>query len=359
MVDAADDIANEENVDPRSDRSKGKKKVSFQGEDDVLTFMRKEFKNLHEAPGSTFTSSFTSGDGQTIGYAIGAPKKPKNCKESTVIMLPGLSGTAEGFIEWFSSLEESGANVVAMDYRGYGLSTGPWTWDKGPKDVVYRGLSIARLATDVKELVDHLGITKFSLLGHSIGVNVIMSFMRSYGNQYKINSLMLLDQNVNNAGVNPDADPSFPDIQTYPIENIVQMVQGLSVYDSSKPIPYTGLDSSIRAMFPVLGVNGSKAGFVTTENGINRWMEKLGKSNGVVFAHLMWNSLSQDFSDVPSYIRSKRIPVFVYAGLASIIPSAPVIWSYNQMVPESVAPESKTHKLLIFNESIGTHCPFL
>ena len=55
------------------------------------------------------------------------------------------------------------------------------------------GARIASLSTDLRELLDHLGIVRAHVVGHSIGVSVLWSYIDLYGTG-RIGSLTCIDQ---------------------------------------------------------------------------------------------------------------------------------------------------------------------
>lgn len=61
--------------------------------------------------------------------------------------------------------------TIWMDYRGHQRS-------EMPKNI--ESISLDFLAKDLKQLFDHLGLEKATILGHSMGVNVVLEFYRQY-----------------------------------------------------------------------------------------------------------------------------------------------------------------------------------
>lgn len=77
---------------------------------------------------------------------------------------------ADSTINWVSfgtvaALHEAGRSVIAVDARGHGSS------DK-PHDPAFYGE--ARMAQDLEELIDHLGLEQFDLVGYSMGAIVAL-----------------------------------------------------------------------------------------------------------------------------------------------------------------------------------------
>jgi pimeloyl-ACP methyl ester carboxylesterase len=109
--------------------------------------------------------TFTTNDGVTLTYTdtgAGAPGVP-------LVMLHGWGQTQAMFRHQLTGL--AGARrVITYDQRGHGVSEKP-----------HHGYRIARLATDLAQLLDHLAIERADLLGWSMGVSVLWSYMDTYG----------------------------------------------------------------------------------------------------------------------------------------------------------------------------------
>ncbi|MFI8966395.1 alpha/beta fold hydrolase [Streptomyces sp. NPDC053493] len=117
----------------------------------------------------------TTTDGTRIAYRdTGGEGVP-------LVMLHGWSQTQAMFRHQVAELSP-GRRVVTHDLRGHGVSGKP-----------RHGYRVARLARDVLELVDHLGLDRFDALGWSMGVSVWWSFVDQYGTG-RIRRLVAVDQ---------------------------------------------------------------------------------------------------------------------------------------------------------------------
>ncbi len=125
-------------------------------------------------PGEVRRRSFTTRDGTRLSYLEAGRGRP-------VVMIPGWSQTAAMFNEQILALSAQ-YRVIAVDMRGHGDSAKP-----------AHGYRIARLATDLHELLDGLALEKVTLVGHSMGCAVIWSHWDMYPNR-RIHSLILIDQ---------------------------------------------------------------------------------------------------------------------------------------------------------------------
>lgn len=95
--------------------------------------------------------------------------------EGPVVVL--LHGFPEFWWSWHAQMEAlaaAGYRVIAPDQRGYNLSSKP------PRVRDYR---IDKLVGDVRELVDVLGVERFTLVGHDWGGMVAWMFANDHGDR--------------------------------------------------------------------------------------------------------------------------------------------------------------------------------
>jgi pimeloyl-ACP methyl ester carboxylesterase len=108
--------------------------------------------------------SFTTSDGLSIAYKVWG----EDAALPPVALHHGFS--ASGLINWkgpgvVDALVDAGRQVVTIDARGHGES------DK-PHDPAFYGE--ARMARDVSDLIDHLGVPAIDLAGYSMGAIVAL-----------------------------------------------------------------------------------------------------------------------------------------------------------------------------------------
>ncbi len=99
-----------------------------------------------------------------------------------LLLLHGLTGAKEDFVDHWDALAERGWHVVAPDLRGHGASSHPTGTDD---------YGIARFEADVLALVDDLGWDRFVLLGHSLGG--MISQLVAIHHSDRLNGLVLMD----------------------------------------------------------------------------------------------------------------------------------------------------------------------
>jgi pimeloyl-ACP methyl ester carboxylesterase len=103
-------------------------------------------------------------DGHRIAYEIHGVGRP-------VLLLHGVTVSFAGNYAawgWIQRLNAAGYQVIGMDFRGHGSS------DK-PRDPAAYGTN--NLAGDVLALLDHLGHTRASLVGYSLGSAIALNLL--------------------------------------------------------------------------------------------------------------------------------------------------------------------------------------
>ena len=98
-----------------------------------------------------------------------------------LVMIPGWSQTAAQFEGQMAGLAAR-RRVIAIDMRGHGESDKP-----------EHGYRIQRLAMDLRNAIEALGLERVSLLGHSMGCSVIWCYLDLFG-WGGLERLVLVDQ---------------------------------------------------------------------------------------------------------------------------------------------------------------------
>lgn len=106
--------------------------------------------------------SFVTGDGLTLRYEIDDFTPPWSTPE-TVLLLHAAMGSSRRFHHWVPGLAGR-YRVVRWDMRGHGSS------DRPPPE----GLGIDRLAQDLLDFMDHLGLERAHVVGSSTGGIIAM-----------------------------------------------------------------------------------------------------------------------------------------------------------------------------------------
>ena len=102
-----------------------------------------------------------------------------NKEDQAIIFLHAWGSSMADFTYTLENLE--GYRRISYDHRGFGRS------DKPNRDI-----SLRHLATDLKELIDHLELENVVVVGYSMGACVLYKYIDLFG-QYKIKSLVICD----------------------------------------------------------------------------------------------------------------------------------------------------------------------
>ena len=105
-------------------------------------------------------------EGVNIGYS-------DQGEGEVIVLLHGFCGSAQ-YWEQVAPLLSSGYRVIAPDLRGHGTSDAP----KG-------AYTIEQMADHILSLLDALEISKVTLLGHSLGGYITLSFAQRYASRLK------------------------------------------------------------------------------------------------------------------------------------------------------------------------------
>jgi len=116
-----------------------------------------------------FHNFFKTSDNEQIFYTTNfkIDSSPKN----VLVFNYGLVCSNFHFKEQVKFFDEQGYNILLHDYRGHYQSSGINDLEK---------ITFHQLALDLKELVDFLGLSKITLIGHSMGVNVCLEFAKNF-----------------------------------------------------------------------------------------------------------------------------------------------------------------------------------
>ncbi len=135
-------------------------------------------ENLQSLTGTTrFT--WQASDGITLSAHIWETDRP-NCP--TVLCLAGLTRNSRDFYRLANVLQKNNLRVIAMDYRGRGMSD---------HAADFRTYSLEQEGDDIDRGIKALGLEKFSLIGTSRGG--LHSFSMAKRHQGRISSIIIND----------------------------------------------------------------------------------------------------------------------------------------------------------------------
>lgn len=120
-----------------------------------------------------------------MGYYIQVEKGVKIYVEDIgsgqpVVLLHGWPLNSKFYEYQVSDLASNGFRFIGINLRGYGESDKPWS-----------GYNYDTAASDIKAVVDHLGLKKFVLGGHSMGGAIAIRYLAKYG-QKNVDKLWLM-----------------------------------------------------------------------------------------------------------------------------------------------------------------------
>src|SRR5262249_22508498 len=91
-----------------------------------------------------------------------------------IVLVHGFASTAEVnwlYPGWVATLTEAGRRDIALDKRGQGA------WSKLYDPAAYHS---ARMAEDVRALLDQLGLARADVMGYSMGARITAFFALAY-----------------------------------------------------------------------------------------------------------------------------------------------------------------------------------
>ncbi|MFT4271721.1 MAG: alpha/beta hydrolase [Pantoea sp.] len=118
-------------------------------------------------------STFKTTDGTQIYFKDWGKGKP-------VLFSHGWPLDADMWDSQMNFLAERGYRVIAFDRRGFGRSDQPW-----------QGYDYDTFASDINDLINHLGLDKVTLVGFSMGGGDVTRYIGNYGSA-RVTSLVLL-----------------------------------------------------------------------------------------------------------------------------------------------------------------------
>ena len=214
-----------------------------------------------------------------------------------LIMIPGWSQSAA---EYGRNIDElaKGSRVIALDMRSHGESTNA---DSGHR--------IQRLAKDLAEVIEALGLSSVDVLGHSMGSSVIWSYLDLFG-PAKLRKLVIVDQAPMTAAL-----PGWSDEEKKRYGCLLPDVQSVA-----------GFCGAVRATSSVDGTMAIIKGMFTSAfpEADLRWIaEENLKMPRAAAADLLFDHCLNDWRDV---IERTRLPSLVVGGRKSIFSAESQEW---------------------------------
>lgn len=217
-------------------------------------------------------------------------------KGRTILLIPGWSQTAAQFGAQLEGLRHR-YRLIAMDHRGHGESEKP-----------EHGYRIARLARDLRDVLEALDLDEVTLLGHSMGCSVIWSYLDTFGSN-GIDRLVLVDQ--------------MPVIMANPVWAEEERLAAGPILDHESFFPtINGLASQGGAEVTRQFVGGMFTD--AYDRGRVDWaIEQNLKLPRRHAATLLYNHATQDWRDV---IRRIDLPTLIIGGRRSLVDWRSQVW---------------------------------
>jgi pimeloyl-ACP methyl ester carboxylesterase/quercetin dioxygenase-like cupin family protein len=275
--------------------------------DSEITILEKDFIFPNKVDGlptklSDFSDlqikSFRTSDGVKLTYWQAGSGKP-------LVFVPGWSANGAQYINIMYLLRQH-YHVVVLDLRNQGLS-----------QRVNWGARIARLATDLKEFGDHLGLQTADYCGHSMGSSVLWSFIDMYGTKH-IRKAVFVDQPISITARPEWAEQEKRDYGVM-VANPAQLVEMMSQF----LMPESG--SFHQADGPRFSFAGqSTPAFENSEGFANEMV----KNDPVDMLKVLYDHAANDWHDVIA--RKIDMPTAVFTGdLSPNLPSQ--LWEHAQI----------------------------
>jgi pimeloyl-ACP methyl ester carboxylesterase len=199
-----------------------------------------------------------------------------------------------------------------MDYRGHGNSD-------SPKD--YSKLSIETLAKDLKLMMEEAGITEAILLGHSMGVNVVLEFYKQFPKSVK-------------GMVLANGTPTKP-LDTLLLSNSLRPAFGV-LEKAFRQFPHLSqtlwkYQKDNKLVSRVIGSLGFNTAHTSSEE-IQTYVNNIAEIDPKVFLSLIRN---YDKYDGMSWLQGVTAPTLVLAGQKDLIIPAEKSQLLHQLIPNS------------------------
>ena len=288
-----------------------------------------------------FVSSFISKYGTKIGFVCSKNILDRKC-DTCIIICPGLTGFAIPFLEWFFDFHNDSTCLVSFDYRGFGLSE-----LNSNVNITYNGININTMSLDMYNLYTLLNLQnkKVFILGHSYGILVAYNFLNNF-NISNVHGFISIEESLMNVPQINANDTTYPQTSTFTWNTVENWVNEYQTYSPTNG--YYLVNPALLEQFKV-------PGFAMTNQELNEWMQYTTNINGNVLAFTFKEAMMADYTYMVNDIFVKKnIPMFIYSGLGSIVPSETQLWIYNK-----ISYNNLSKVLVISADEGGYHTPFL
>ncbi len=132
---------------------------------------------------NSYNNFLKTTDGEQIFYTTNFV--PGTITKDVLIFNYGLVCSNYHWKEQIKYFDEQGYHILLHDYRGHYQSSGEHDVSK---------ITIPQIAQDLNQLIEHLQLDQFTLLGHSMGVNVCLEYSKRF--QHKVKNMILISGTI-------------------------------------------------------------------------------------------------------------------------------------------------------------------
>lgn len=241
-----------------------------------------------------FTEYFVDNSGTNIHYIDSNVNS--NC-ELPLIIIPGLSETAEDYLELMNYLLPR--RSIAITLRGRGKSDAPLT-----------GYTLEDHISDIEAVINHLQLNEFILIGYSRGVSYTLGY--AIAHHHLVKGIILGDYpalHTELPQVWVDYFSSLPPWRGKPLSERMKLHALTGLQKDSKQLMFWDKLSLIEC--PVLIIRGGKKGSALSEDAAKQYQENFANATLVVFEESDHNIFEPSFekylNTIKWFIDSKKL----------------------------------------------------
>lgn len=286
---------------------------------------------------NNYSNFLKTRDNEQIFYSTNF--SPGSITENVLIFNYGLVCSNHHWIKQIEFFDKCNYPILIHDYRGHYQSSGIENIEK---------ITFKQLATDLKDLIDHLKLKKSTMLGHSMGVNICLEFAKDHSTD--LQKLVLISGTIV-----PVHDIMMNTHLTGPLKPLLINLFNKYPKEFGTFWKYGGWNPIIKKIIHLGGFNFSKV----SEEFIEIYLNKIGQLGPELFFQLIEEMQRHDIMahlsqiKVPSLIiggnRDKVIPNYLQKLMASKVYHSEVYTVHTgSHVPQVDFPEMINERIELF-----------
>ncbi len=238
-----------------------------------------------------FPNYFYTSDGTRIFYCTNFSPENLDPRRPVLVFIYGLLCSNKHFKYQIPYFEELGYQILLHDYRFHFASS-----SEGDISTC----NFPQIATDLKELLNSLNITKTHIISHSMGVNISLEFSRLYPEYVQSQTL------ISGTTIAPQDimfDSNIVEIVSPGLKNITEKYPDLfeNIWKTSYMNPF------LRFIVFDGGFNTKKTSFEFVE----LYMKKISELPKELFFHLLDQMKNHD---VINFLETIKVPTLIIGG---------------------------------------------